>query len=406
MPRAAFSAALLLGALAAVGALGEAAVRVGAPQQLVIKRPDIWRGVDTLGWAHRPNVRTTINTGERLVHVVTDSEGFRVGRAGPTPGHYRILLLGDSFMEALQVEYEQSLAGLLEARLPRRVGETVTVVNTGVGGWDPPQYFLQARALLARRSFDLVLIALYVGNDVVQRRVTSYPPRAPAEVHPFRLPRQLRWREVIEALLYPINDFLVVRSHLFVLLKSRLHTTLMRLHLASVYFPDVLLRRAAASPRWAVTADICRDIADLAGRAGSPTLAVLVPTPYQVSPGAFAAFRREFEIAADSVDLDQPSRLMRAALERRHVRVLDALPVFRAADGPARRLYGSVDGHLSPAGHDVLEHFLEPAVAAALRRRKPSLSGARGAGAAPFPAGTARDRASATPRSGHDPARR
>jgi hypothetical protein len=402
MPRAALSTTLLLGSLAAASALGEAAVRVLAPQQLVIKRPDIWRGVDTLGWAHRPNLRTTINTGERLVHVVTDSEGFRVGRAGGSAGRFHVLLLGDSFMEAFQVEYEQSLAGLLEARLPRRLGETVTVVNTGVGGWDPPQYFLQARSLLARRAFDLVLIALYVGNDVVQRRVTFYPARAPAEVHRLRLPRRLRWSEVVAALLYPINDFLVVRSHLFVFLKNRLHTTLTRLHLASVYFPDVLLRREAASSRWAVTADICRDIAALADRVGSPTLVVLVPTSYQVSSAAFGAFLREFRIAPDSVDLDQPSRLMRAALERRHLKVLDALPVFRAADRAARPLYGSVDSHLSPAGHDVLERFLEPAVGAALRRRRPALSGGRGAGAAPFPAGTAGDRASATPRSGPD----
>ena len=308
-------------------------------------------------------------------------------------------------MEAFQVEYEQSLAGLLEARLPSRIGATVTVVNTGVGGWDPPQYFLQARALLARRSFDLVLIALYVGNDVVRRRVAAYPPRAPAEVHRFRVPRRLRWSEVVDALLYPINDFLVVRSQLVLFLKSRLHTTLTRLHLASVYFPEVLLRREAASPRWAVTAEICRDIADLAARAGTPTLVALVPTSYQASPGGFDAFLRAFAIAADSVDLDQPSRLMRRALEQRHVRVLDALPAFRTAERPGRPLYGSVDGHLSPAGHDVLERVLEPAVGAALRRRGLPLNGARGAGAAPFPGGTAPDRASATPRSGPDPAR-
>src|SRR5438093_849000 len=98
--------------------LGELAVRFVAPQQLIVKRPDIWQPADTLGWTRRPNVNTTINTGERTVRVITDHDGFRVGGAGRVESKRRILLLGDSFMEALQVEYEQSLARLLEARPP------------------------------------------------------------------------------------------------------------------------------------------------------------------------------------------------------------------------------------------------------------------------------------------------
>jgi len=130
--------------------LGELLVRLVVPQQLVIKRPDIWQAVDTLGWAHRPNVNTTINTGERTVRVITDRDGLRVGLRGRVEGKRHVLLLGDSFMEALQVEYEQSVAGLLEARLTSRLGEPVAVRNGGVGGWDPPQYLMEARRRIGR----------------------------------------------------------------------------------------------------------------------------------------------------------------------------------------------------------------------------------------------------------------
>lgn len=354
---------------AAAAALGELLVRFLAPQQLLIKRPDIWMAVDTLGWVHRPDINTTINTGERTVRVVTDSNGFRVGGNARPPGQKRILLLGDSFMEAFQVEYEQSLAGLLEARLPAHIGTSVAVVNTGVGGWDPPQYWLQGRALLQRRAVDLVIVSLYLGNDVVARRNDRYPPRAPIEVHHLRFPRRLSWSELADAVLYPINDYLVVRSQLFVFLKTRLHTLLMRLHLTGVYFPEVLLRREATSPRWNVTADICRDIAALGQRNGVPTLFVLAPSSYQVDPAAFAQFLRGFGIDSGQVDLDQPDRLMREALEQRHLRVVDALPGLRAAQEAGPPLYGSIDNHLSPAGHDALERIIEPEVAALLERR-------------------------------------
>jgi len=74
--------------------LSEFAVRLIAPQQLILIRPDIWRPIDILGWAHIPSVNTTINTGDRTVRVLTDQDGFRVGRAGRVEADRRILLLG------------------------------------------------------------------------------------------------------------------------------------------------------------------------------------------------------------------------------------------------------------------------------------------------------------------------
>src|SRR5690348_18446707 len=76
------NSALLVGSLiiACVGA--EILVRTIEPQQLIMDRPDIWQPRDTVGWEHRPNVKTTINTGEGAVRFRTDSEGFRVVRNG------------------------------------------------------------------------------------------------------------------------------------------------------------------------------------------------------------------------------------------------------------------------------------------------------------------------------------
>ena len=124
---------------------------------------------------------------------------MRVGPDGQTRGDTRILLMGDSFMEALQVEYEQSVSALLERLLAEQVGHPVSVWDAGVDGWDPPQYLVRTRQLLARHHFDLEIVALYLGNDVVSRQVDYRPPRAPAERHALRLPRALTKREFIDA---------------------------------------------------------------------------------------------------------------------------------------------------------------------------------------------------------------
>jgi hypothetical protein len=364
------NAAIAGGSLALALGMAELLVRLVAPQQLIVRRPDVWEAVDTLGWAHRPDVNTIVNTGERPVHVFTDRDGWRVGRTGRVEAQKRILLLGDSFMEALQVEYEQSCAGLLEARLAARLGEPVAVRNTAVGGWDPPQYLLQARRLLGREPYDLVLVSVFMGNDVVTRRVERYPPGPPVDLpmQPLRLPRHLTYSEFVNAVLYPINDFLKARSHLFVFLKQRAATLRMRAGLSADYFPDDLLRREASSPRWTVTAQILRDIRDLARARKTPTLFALIPASFQVDTGAFQRALRGYKLDPAAVDPDQPERLLSEAMRAYGLDVIDLLPDFRRADRAGSRLYGTVDPHLSPAGHELLERLLEPAVVARLAR--------------------------------------
>src|SRR5687768_751660 len=117
----ALTALLMTISLAFTALLAEIGVRVAAPQQLIQIRPDLWQPADTVGWLRLPDVNAEINTGERPVRLITDHQGFRIGQRGRTEGT-PVLLLGDSFMEALQVEHEQSLAGLLEPALSAATG--------------------------------------------------------------------------------------------------------------------------------------------------------------------------------------------------------------------------------------------------------------------------------------------
>src|SRR5215831_15284807 len=83
--------ALLTGSMAVALLLGEVLIRVFAPQQLVSLRPDIWQPVDSVGWRFRPRVNTTYSTGERWVHIVTDTNGYRTARGGRPEGSSRVL---------------------------------------------------------------------------------------------------------------------------------------------------------------------------------------------------------------------------------------------------------------------------------------------------------------------------
>src|SRR4029077_11925711 len=223
------------------------------PQQLILVRPDIWMPADSVGWLNRPNVRTRVNTGERTVSFYTDSAGFRVGEAGRVEALHKVLVIGDSFMEALQMAYEQSLAGLLQAWLPTALGYPIAVRDAGIDGWDPPNFYLRTRTLLARDHYDLVIVALYMGrNDYPYRWPQYFPPRPNVVTHRLRLPRGLGHRELVDAVFYPIDDFLKTRSELFIFLKTHFQTVLMRLGLSAEHFPVDFYRSVRNARRWSL----------------------------------------------------------------------------------------------------------------------------------------------------------
>lgn len=349
-------------------------MRVAAPQQLVLMRPDLWEPVPELGWRKRPNVVTTINTGEGRVTVRTDSDGFRVGAtphaavAHPDAAR-RVLLLGDSFMEALQVEHEASLAGVLERELGERLAAPVEVRNSGVSAWDPPQYLLQARQALAAGRYDAVAVSVYLGNDMVTHWPQRFSPRTPAERSEWRLPRAPSREQIVSGVLRPLNDALERRSHAFVLVKNQARTLRMRLGLTADYLPTELLRTEKASARWAVTAAICAAIAREAAAHDTPIFFLLVPSSYQVDRAALAAYVRGFGLDSGALDADLPNRAFTQALAAQGLSALDATPALRAAHARGVRAYGRVDPHFSAAGHAEVGQLVAPALVSLLEQR-------------------------------------
>lgn len=116
-----------------------------------------------LGWDLKPGQSAYEQTLAYRVHVNINSHGLRdVEHEFEKPEDtYRILILGDSFMEAYQVPLEESFP----RQLSRRLGKKVEVINLGVGGYGTVQQYLAFREKGLRYDPDLVLLGLYT-NDI------------------------------------------------------------------------------------------------------------------------------------------------------------------------------------------------------------------------------------------------
>ena len=211
--------------------LAEAAVRTFLPQQLIEFSQNVYVPADEFGFKLKADNDIWVNRGDRKVHLLTDEDGYRTGEAGRIDTDINILALGDSFLEALQVNYEQTITALIEDRLSQESGKSVSILNTGVSMYNPNHYLMVARKELAREEFSLVVVFVYLANDIVDERISYYKPLAPTTKHELRIPESFNKREIIDAVLYPVNDFLENRSHLFVLFKDQGRTLLARLGL-------------------------------------------------------------------------------------------------------------------------------------------------------------------------------
>lgn len=344
--------------------LGEMLIRVIQPQQLIVLSSEIWRPADVFGWRHQENTTTTVNTGERVVQFRTNRDGHRINaseRETREEYDFRILMLGDSFLEALQVENEETIPELIRATISTRFSKRLRADNTGVAGWGPEHYLLESETFLPRHNYDLGIVFLYVGNDIVTRKWSHFLPKQIAS-HPWRMPTALTWKEVVNSTLYPLNETLERMSHSYVFVKNSSQKLLAKLGLTAYYFPKIFLKSEARSRRWQITTEICVEIQAIFDNYSTPVIFVLLPSVHEVHSDVFYQYVDYFDVSLSSVDIEQPSRLLFKEFSRRELELIDLLPFLREKGASGTRLYGRVDTHFNQNGHKAVAEAITPII--------------------------------------------
>ncbi len=365
MRKTVLNLALVLISAAVALLAAELIVRVLLPQQLILVRPDIWRPDDTTGWRRRENIDTRVNGGEGLVRLVTDADGYRIDRPEDRVrggADLSILMVGDSFLEALAVENPGTIPRLVADSLAARHRIGVRVDNASAGGWNPNHYRMEVTRALSKREYDLGVVFFYAANDIVDAKVDSIAPRSPTIRRSLRFPRRLEWREFVNAVLYPINDALETRSHLFVFLRKESTNLRARFGLTPSYFPAVFKKSEVGSPSWDVTTSVFAEIEKVFSARSTPALFVIIPTVYQTDEASFERYVKWFDIDTSAVDLDQPNRELAVRFAAAGLALADPTPRIREMQSGGTRLYGTVDAHLDGNGHRAVAEFLVPVI--------------------------------------------
>lgn len=125
------------------------------------------------GWAMRPGASGWWRGEGIHSYIKANSDGLRDRehtKAKPK-NTLRIAVLGDSFAEALQVPIEKTFWAETERRLNNKCvalkGRKVEVINFGVQGYGTTQELMTLRYKVWDYSPDVVLLAFYAGNDII-----------------------------------------------------------------------------------------------------------------------------------------------------------------------------------------------------------------------------------------------
>lgn len=315
------------------------------------------------GFFHRPGASGWIETPEFTSYVTINSHGLRDREIEPAKpaGAYRVLMLGDSFVEGAQVPLDQTVSKQLEGILRGSTSRPLDVVNAGNAGFGTGQELLFLDNDGRTYQPDLVVLVYFVDNDLPDNGYAVAKARElDTTRRPFFVPDGrggIGLRPGVAPPPDPLSGPKVVLRHTatynlfenFVLWHEAREQEQAQI---GKNRPTYLLDPPDEwDEAWWVTEQILARVRDTTSGIGAKLVVVLAPSTFQVDEQAWRWLvpgetreRRRYDQAA-------PNRRLAEIADRQGLLLLDLLPSVRAEQAAGGGLYFPADGHWTGAGH-------------------------------------------------------
>ena len=331
--------------------LAEWTVKTFYPQQLAV-----WYSMEDGMVIHPPGLTTYLAEFKREVRF--NSMGMRDREhVRKKDGTIRILVFGDSFMEALQVNFEDSFPSLLESGLRQALRRDVEVVNCAVSGWGQDDQLAYLTRYARELEPDLILAAMTLHNDVLDNMEEQFH----ALVDDRLVPKPVNRIPPSELRILRVKGFLASRSHLWQLLRKlkslgeiRIAGRALNTHVFQ------LMRRNGETNElrrgWKVTFELFKAMREAGQGMNAETAIMLIPLRLQLEDDALEKFRVSAGMSMDEIAVEKPQQVMKAFGQAANIEVIDLLPAFRRwtverrASGKGASLHLN-EGHWNVSGH-------------------------------------------------------
>jgi lysophospholipase L1-like esterase len=301
------------------------------------------------------------------------------------PGVFRILILGDSFVEAMHVPLEKTFPHVLQQELNGDAGGArIEVMGAGVSGYGTASELLYFEREGKRYQPDLVVLAFYPGNDVKNNSPTLEDKLKPVysadgalqkvvgDAPPKRLHGWRAWVARSAAYHYFRKVLLTQQPQLAQVLAR--HGLLQRDVIPAVPERDGVpvdygVYASTPTPEWqeawAHTERLLGELQSATAANGARFAIAIVSSRDQVYPDWWREVVQTYpRMQSETWDLDAPQRHVEAWCAQHGVPCVALAPAFRAAAARGGEpLHYHHDGHWTVAGHrlaaSILKEFIE-----------------------------------------------
>ena len=311
---------------------------------------------DRIGYRLRPGTDIRYSTTEFSTRLTINRDGVRDDHdlGAKQPGERRVLVLGDSYVFAVQVPLGDTFVKQLEGRLNAIAPECQwRVINGGVQGYGPVEEWLFYRDIASKFDPDVVLIMVSVANDAVE----AFDAKAKLELG--RVPEQrtveqgrAQFRRVVRSSM--VLQLMRLRADQ---LRARAFAGTSERPIAA-YLEDP---PAFATEGFEVAKQAFARIAADANSHGRQVAFVLMPARFQTHDDDFRRVSETANTIGRRLVRNAATERFTAALTPLGEPILDLLPVFASAEDP-EGLFFTRNAHLSARGHRVTAEALLPLV--------------------------------------------
>jgi hypothetical protein len=299
------------------------------------------------------------------------------------PGVFRILVLGDSYIEAFQVQLEESFTAQLEKLLNAQSSSAkYEVLSLGQSGFGTAEEYLRYLNFGAAYSPDLVVLALTTGNDF-RNNSKLLNGHNGGFYYAFDQDRNLVLdRSLVDAYessqTYPRRLFqsLKSHSHLLTLVSERvylLNRQLQEAHMSQVHaakpsmdsgtsalglFSDLNIYRINMPPEWKEAVEITKAIILEFQRSveerGSKFLLMSLSNAEQVHKDLGDELKARYNV---NLDYEQPDRILEQFAATNKIMFLKLMPAlrdhYRKTTEYVHGFGSSRGGHWNQTGHRI-----------------------------------------------------
>jgi hypothetical protein len=360
-----FKVLLLGGSIVFALLVIEVALRLLGKDEALVWQPDA-----RLGWHHVPGARRHwTEEGDGLLEINTLGYRDRHREIAKRADSFRIGIFGDSMTEGVQVNLEDTFCYLLEEKL-RQSGFPVEVFNFGISNYSPIQEYLLFKRESLRFNLDVVILALFLDNDVSD----CHPSLARGgDGAPF-----VSFRNGAASFDYSRPEESYANYHRaglhFIRTYSAIYRLLRNWHKAHARRAVEAAQRDAIPQRyrlyqnelepdweeaWSTVEQLLLLFAGTAKSVKKPFVVLSIPAGQVVNEEAWRNILRHHPLMKhEAWDLDGPDRRLRAFAERHDMLLLQPYPVFRSEPRFNTLHFGDV-GHLTVHGHRLIAETIE-----------------------------------------------